>query len=584
MLKRFYDEYVRSRLAVVIPIQFLHLARSGLLLIPPLLVRYLIDDVIAQKRAEQIPLLAGGALAIYALSAVVGALKSYYGHAYAQWITHEMRRDLYRHYQKMAMSFHDNWKTGQLISRVVDDLNVVQEFSHHGPEAVISSSALILGTGAILIRLNYRLALVALIFAPFLAVFAYYMYTLMFKRFRAVRQKIADLTDRLEDRLAGMKVIKTFVNEDFEGERFEESSRDHAASRIGAIKIMSIQGSGSYFLNGMALVTVLGYGGFLVSEGVMSVGTVAAFFFYFNQIRGPILRIIRMNEQLSRFFASIERFFDHIDKEPVIVKRAGDYHPDVVEGSVRLENVHFSYERGEKVLHGVNIEVEPNEMIALVGPSGAGKTTIVSLVPRLYEVDQGRVLVDGVDVREWNLPRLRGSMAMVMQDDYLFAGTVAENIAYGKRDATQEEVKWAAKRANAHEFIQDLPDQYATQIGQRGIKLSEGQRQRVSIARALLKNPTILILDEATSSVDTKTEQLIQQAVDRLTAGRTTFSIAHRLSTIIDADKIVFVENGRLKERGTHEELLAEDGRYAEFFRMQFAAGLEGERAQVRDD
>ncbi|MFW6390023.1 MAG: ABC transporter ATP-binding protein [Halanaerobiales bacterium] len=333
---------------------------------------------------------------------------------------------------------------------------------------------------------------------------------------------------------------------------------------------MSTLISGSRILNVFGVLAVLSYGGYLTATGVLTVGTIVAFYGYMERFREPLLRLVQMSEQLSRFFASIERFFNHIEIKPEIKNNSGKIKANNIKGEIEFKNIDFSYDN-EKILKGINLKADVNQTIALVGPSGAGKTTIVRLIPRLYEVKSGEVLIDGKNVKEYDIEELRNVIAMVMQEDFLFSSTIAENIAYGKPDADHEEIVKAAKQANAHQFItEELADGYETQVGQRGVKLSGGQRQRISIARAFLKDPKILILDEATSSVDLETEELIQEAINEVTHGRTTFIIAHRLSTIVNADKILFIESGEIKEIGRHDELISKDTNYKRFYSKQF--------------
>ena len=570
LLKMFYRKYITRYKLQFIGMQFLHVIINLLVLVPPLILRDIIDNAIPNGDVSRIVKLVVFAFGVFLGGALLRYIKMYHGHKIAQHITRDMRDDLYNHYQYLSLNFHDNKKTGELMSRVIDDLNRLQEFVHHGPEAIVGSLTLLIGTIVILFSLNVKLTLVTLLFVPVLLIFAYSLMQKMHKAFRKTRKAKATMNDRLEDNLAGIKVIKAFVNEEYEMERFNEKNQEHASNRLKAIRYISILFPGSRFLNGMGILSIISYGAYLTVNGQITEGTIVAFYGYLLQFRTPLLRIVRMSQGLSRFFASVERYFSHLEIEPEIQCNTGDVAKDRVEGSVEFENVYFSYSDDESVLEDVSFKANTNETVALVGPSGAGKTSTVRLIPRLYEADKGRISIDGIDVEEYDIKRLRDSIAMVMQEDFLFSDTVAENIAYGRPDATREEIIKAAKDANAHNFIVDLQNGYDTQVGQRGIKLSGGQRQRISIARAFLNNPDILILDEATSSVDLETEQLIQGAVDKVAKGRTTFIIAHRLATIVNADKILFIENGNIKERGSHEELMAKGDKYREFYEMQF--------------
>ncbi|MFW5999328.1 MAG: ABC transporter ATP-binding protein [Halanaerobiaceae bacterium] len=570
LLRKFYRQYVKKRKVKYFSIQFLHAVVALLGLIPPLLIREIIDNAIPSKVFSNIMELVLWALAVYLVSNILRYIKIYYGHKYAQYITRDMRNDLFDHYQNLSMSFHDNKKTGELMSRVIDDLNRLQEFVHHGPEAIISSGVLIIGTTIILLTMNIRLTFVSLAFAPVLLGFGYYLMSRMHKAFRQTREKKANLSDKLEDSLAGMKVIKAFANEDYEMDNFARKNQEHADTRLWAVRNMSKLFSGSRILNALGILAVLSYGGYLTSAGVLTVGTIVAFYGYLERFRGPLLRLVQTAEGMSRFFASIERFFSHIEIKPEIKSNSGTTNAKKIRGKVEFRDVEFTYDQ-ERILNGINFRAEVNQTIALVGPSGAGKTTIVRLIPRLYEAQKGDILIDDINVKNYNINELRNSVAMVMQEDFLFSTSVAENIAYGKPDASQDEIIACARKANAHQFIvNNLEDGYDTQVGQRGVKLSGGQRQRISIARAFLKDPKILILDEATSSVDLETEELIQEAINEVTHGRTTFIIAHRLATIVNANKILFIDNGQIIEKGSHEELINTDSHYKKFYSKQF--------------
>lgn len=570
LLKKFYDAYLKDYKLKFFSVQLLHVLIAGLTLIPPLILREIIDVAIPAGNVSRIVTLVIIAFAVYLISSIFRYLRVFYGHKVAQYITRDMRNDLYNHYQYLSLNFHDNKKTGELMSRVIDDLNRLQEFIHHGPEAIIGSAVLLSGTVIIILTLNVKLTLVTLLYVPFLIYFAYKIMQKMHQAFRATRSAKASLSDRLEDNLSGIKVIKAFVNEDFEQGRFHEKNQTHTDNRMTAIKYLSILFPGSRMLNSFGILTVISYGAYLTVIGDITVGTIVAFYTYLIQFREPLLRIVRMSEGLSRFFASTERFFSHLELKPEILCNTGDEKKDQLRGRVEFDDVHLSYDNQEEILKGINFTAEADQTVALVGPSGAGKTSMVRLIPRLYEANMGEVKVDNIDVREYDLKNLRSYIGMVMQEDFLFSDSVAENIAYGRPDASRDEIIEAAKDANAHEFIIGLKNGYDTLVGQRGIKLSGGQRQRVSIARAFLNNPKILILDEATSSVDLETEQLIQEAVDKVSKGRTTFVIAHRLATIVNADQILFIENGQIVERGNHEELMQLNNKYRKFYEMQF--------------
>jgi len=570
-LKRFLSAYVAPRKATFASVQLAHIAAAAMLLAPPLLIRSIIDDAIPGSDYRRLLILGAAILAIYIVWAVISALKEYWGHEVAQRATVAVRNDLYDHFQKLSMTFHDNRKTGELLSRIVDDINIVQEFVHHGPETLFGSSILLVGSAAVMFVMDWRLALVGLALVPVLGVFAHRMGYRLWQEFREVRKRVASLTEVLEENLTGVHIIKAFLGEARSLDAVSAQSEGHYKSRMRVIRYVSLLFPGSLLINSAAVVLVLAYGGALVIQDKVTIGTLTVFILLLRRFLQPIIHLVMMSEQGGRFFASLERIFEYMDIEPETEDHPRCVPMGAVQGEVRFEGVSFKYDR-EPVLHGVSLVAQAGQMVALVGPSGAGKTTILNLIPRFYEPYAGKVLIDGKDIQDVRLRELRSHIGMVVQDDFLFSGTVAANIAYGRPDAAFEEIAAAAEGANAASFIETLPQRYDTEIGKRGVKLSEGQRQRLSIARALLKGPQILLLDEATSSVDTETEQLIQQAIERLRAGRTTFVIAHRLSTILQAERILFVQQGRIIERGTHAALMARDGEYARFYRLQFSS------------
>ncbi len=568
-LKRFLKDYIWPRKGMFGVVQMMHVLAVIMLLIPPMIIRHVLDHSIPEGDYSSLLAATGVLLGLYAVWAVLHGVKEYWGHEVAQRATWMLRNDLYDHMQKLSMSFHDEKKTGELLSRLVDDMNVIQEITHHGPETILIGIVTLTGTAGIMIYYHWRLAMLAMLVTPALLIYGRHAASPMLQQFRLVRKRMASLSDVLEENLAGMRVIKAFVGEERGAQDVSEANREHYTERMGAIRYIATLFPGAVLINNVAVAAVLLYGGHQVIAGLLTIGTFTAFIFYLQRFYQPLLRMVMMVERAGQFFAGIERFYEYMGIEPDIRPREGAVKLEGITGEVSFEDVYFRYEE-QTVLHGVNLTAKPGQMVALVGPSGAGKTTITRLIPRFYDPYQGRVLIDGRDVRDVTLHSLRAHVGIVMQDDFLFSDTVAQNIRYGRPDATNEEVIQAARMANAAPYIQELPDGYDTEIGKRGVKLSEGQRQRLSIARALLKNPPILILDEATSSVDSETELLIQQAVDRLREGRTTFAIAHRLSTILSADQILFVDSGRIIERGTHEELMQRNGEYARFYRIQF--------------
>jgi ATP-binding cassette subfamily B protein len=566
---RFLRVYVGPHERKFILVQCMHVAATVLMLVPPLLIRYVLDDVIPGRAYAALVPCAGGMVAIVGLWALLHGFKEYWGHDVAQRITSRLRTDLYGHLQKLSMGFHDSKKTGELLSRTVDDINVIQEFTHHGPEAVVIGVVTLLGTGALLLYLDWHLAIVALCLVPLQIIVARRPVGNMLRQFKRVREEKAALSSVLEENLSGVRIIQAFTSEEKEHGNVTEATESHYRTRMGAIRYISMLFPLTMFVNTLSVAAALLYGGIQAMSGSLEGGTLVAFVLYLQRFHQPMLRMMMMAERAGDFFAGMERFFEYVDMEPDIADRPDAR--DLVEccGEVRFDGVCFRYD-DRPILEDVTFGAQHGQMVALVGPSGAGKTTITRLIPRFYDPLAGRVLVDGADVRDLKLSSLRSHIGIVMQDDFLFSGTVAENVGYGRPGASREQIEEAARLGNAAPFVEQLPDGYDTVIGKRGVKLSEGQRQRVSIARALLKNPQILILDEATSSVDSETERLIQEAIERLRAGRTTIAIAHRLSTILSADRILFIDSGRITERGSHEELMALNGAYARFYRVQF--------------
>ena len=568
---RFYGEYVRPYQGKFFIILLLHVLFAGTLVIPPYLIKQLIDEGIVNKNLNLIWFLASMVAGIYALVALIDKVRIFWGHIFAQKITYNLRNNLYSHLQKLSFGFYDKIKTGELISRIIDDLNVVQEVVYHGPDNVITSGCTLLFAGVVLFYLNWKLALASLTVMPAIVIFAYLISLKMFKAFREVRKRKASLASRVEDNLSGVRIIQSFVREDYERERFDKENIGHYRSRVSVISPMSWLFPLSIAILGISLALATGYGGYQVMSGEMTVGSLTAFIMYLQRFLFPLLTLAMMSEMITRFLASTERYFKYMDMHPDIKDSNKAVSLQKVSGDIQFRNVWFKYGK-TVILKGINLHIRAAETIALVGPSGAGKTTVTRLIPRFYEPYKGKILLDGIDIRDIKLHCLRANIGVVMQSDYLFSDSLMNNIAYGRLGASEEEIIEATKQANVDEFARELPEGYETQIGQRGAKLSEGQAQRVSIARAVLKDPPILILDEATSSVDSETEELIHQALERLMKDKTCIVIAHRLSTIWGADRILFMENGQIVEEGNHEQLLRKDGKYAHFYNLQFGS------------
>jgi ABC-type multidrug transport system fused ATPase/permease subunit len=476
---------------------------------------------------------------------------------------------LYDHLQRLSLSFFERTSTGELMSRVSNDVNALEQFMTHGTILALVAVVRLVGATAVLMVLDWRLALIALIPVPVIAAGLRWFNKRTRPIYRRVRDRLGDVNTRLQDDLAGIRVIQAFGQEGAELERFRSVSATYMGERIASIRMWSTVFPGLGFFVDSGGVLVLGFGAWMVVQGQLTLGTLVAFTAYVVSFYEPIRRLTDIDNIIQQAAAAADRIFELLDVTPEIKDAPGAIALERIEGEICFEDVHFRYAEGDEVLHDVDFTVRPGEMVALVGPSGAGKTSIANLVCRFYDPTHGRVLVDGHDLRTVTIASLRQHVAVVLQDTFLFNGTVRRNLLYGKPDASDEELFSAASAAYAHDFILELPNGYDTEIGERGVKLSGGQRQRLALARAILADPRILILDEATSSVDAEAEYLIQQALEEVLKGRTALVIAHRLSTIRSADKIIALENGRIREVGSHGELLARNGLYSQLYQRQ---------------
>jgi ATP-binding cassette subfamily B protein len=486
-----------------------------------------------------------------------------------------MRRDLFSHLQKLSFSYYDKNNTGDMMSRIVSDLFDISELAHHGPENLFMSVLKLSGAFVILLLLNFKLTLVLIGVTLGMILFSFYRNKKMRTIFLDNRLKISGVNSRVQDSLAGIRVVKSFVNEEYENERFEESNHRFLDSKNKSYRAMGGYMAGNSFFQGLFYAVIVTFGGVLIAKGELVTTDLALYVLYVNIYMNPIELLLNFTEQFQKGYAGFRRFTEVLDTAPEIVD-ALDAAPLVqVKGDIEYRDVSFSYEDGVKVLNHMNVKIKAGETMALVGPSGGGKTTFCSLLPRFYEVTEGAVLIDGKDIRSVTLQSLRSAIGIVQQDVYIFSGSIKDNISYGRLNATDEEIKEAARNANIHDFILSLPDGYDTYVGERGTRLSGGQKQRIAIARVFLKNPKILILDEATSALDNESEKYIQQSLERLSENRTTIVIAHRLSTIRNADEIVVLTDEGIAERGKHGDLLQNDGIYARYYNMQFD-GIEG--------
>lgn len=536
----------------------------------PLIVRYITTTVVLLpgEEALQIILRLGAAMvAMVALECFCNFYIAYYGHIMGAKIEHDMRNEIFEHYQKLSFTFFDNQKVGQLLSRITSDLFDISELLHHGPEDVTISLIKFIGSFLILVNINGTLTVITFAFIPVIAVYAFLLNRRMKHAFKANRARIADINGQIEDSLSGVRAVKSFGNEAIEIEKFHEGNERFVESKRKSYWYMGLYNSGLGALTTLVTIVVLVAGASLMTGGRMKVADLVTFLLYINNFTDPIKKLINFTEQFQNGYSGYERFLEIMDVEPDITDAKDAQHITSVKGDICFDNVSFKYEeKQDTVLSHINLDVKAGEYVAIVGSSGGGKTTLCSLIPRFYDVDGGAVKLDGTDIRKIYLKDLRRQIGIVQQDVYLFAENIMENIRYGRPDATDEEVIEAAKLANADGFISQLPDGYQTDIGQRGVKLSGGQKQRLSIARVFLKNPAILIFDEATSALDNESEKIVQESMEKLAKGRTTFVIAHRLSTIRNAGRILVLTANGIEEEGTHEELLARNGIYAKLY------------------
>jgi ATP-binding cassette subfamily B protein len=547
---------------------------AAIALVIPLIVRYITGTVVYMPSEQVLPeviRLAGLIVLLVIMSFGCSYFMTYWGHLMGTKIERDMRHQIFEHLQKMSFTFYDNQKTGQLMSRVTNDLFDITELLHHGPENLLISIVKFIGAFVILLRINWRLALTAFALVPVMAAYAYFYNGKMRIAYRANRARIADINTQLEDSLSGARVVKSFANEELEIEKFDQGNQQFVESKRNTYRYMAGYNSVLNALTTLITVLVVLAAAVFISKGSFQASDLVVFVLYISTFTEPIKTLVNFTEQFQSGMSGYDRFREILDTEPDIVDRPNAADLEEVKGDISFQDVTFHYDGyQELVLHHLNLDIKAGQYVALVGTSGVGKSTLCNLIPRFYEVTQGAVKLDGRDVRDIKLHSLRSHIGIVQQDVYLFGGTVLENIRYGKPDATREEVVEAAKNANAHDFIMELPDGYDTDIGQRGIKLSGGQKQRLSLARVFLKDPEILIFDEATSALDNESEKIVQDSLERLAKGRTTLVIAHRLSTIRNAEKILVLAEEGVVEQGSHKELLEKKGVYEKLYQMQF--------------
>ena len=565
-LIRFYKPYLNIFMA---DMMFAMIA-AGVTLVVPLIVRHITSTVVHLPMEEAFDQIVKFGILMIVLTVVELGCNfyiTYYGHIMGTYIERDLRNTIFGHYQKLSFNFFDNQKVGHLLSRVTADLFDITELLHHGPEDIMISVIKIVGSFIILWNVNSTLSAATILLVVIMFVFAFFMNIKMKQAFKANRARMGDINSQIEDSLAGIRVVKSFANEAEEISKFKEGNNRFVASKRRAYRYMGTYHSVTTFLTTMITVVSLIVGAFLMTQQKMSATDLVTFILYISLFTEPIKKLINFTEMFQNGYSGYTRFCEIMEIDPDIVDKADAKSLVDVQGEVQFEDVSFGYQdTDELVLNHVNLHVQSGEYVALVGTSGVGKTTLCSLIPRFYDVSAGRILLDGQDIRDVKLKDLREHIGIVQQDVYLFAGTILENIRYGKPDATEEEIIAAAKAANAHDFIMSFENGYNTDIGQRGVKLSGGQKQRLSIARVFLKNPPILIFDEATSALDNESEKVVQESLEALAKNRTTFVIAHRLSTIRNAERIIVLSEEGVAEEGTHIELLDKGGVYAQLY------------------
>ncbi|WP_193063745.1 ABC transporter ATP-binding protein [Oceanobacillus oncorhynchi] len=536
----------------------------------PVAVQWFIDQLLPGQDWNAIVVVSILLLIVYIISTYLQYVVSYLGHKLGINIETDMRRDLFYQVQRQSFHFFDNTKTGHIMSRITNDLFDLGELAHHGPEDFFISIMTFLGAFFIMFTINPVLALIVLITVPILIFLITFGNIRMNKAWRKMYANIAGVNARIEDAVSGVRVVQSFTNEEFEKQRFQENNEKFRLVKVGAYKVMGIVHSNIFLLMRLMTLLVLVVGAWFTYTDRLSYGELVSFILFVNVLTTPINKITALLELYPKGMAGFKRFSDMMAINPDVEDKPGAEAVSELKGDIRFDQVSFSYDKTKKpVLNDISFDIHHGETVAFVGPSGAGKTTISALIPRFYDVTDGAITIDGMDIRDMTKESLRSKIGVVQQDVFLFTGTLRENIAYGNLEATDEEIELAAKRAHMEDFIKELPDGYETQVGERGLKLSGGQKQRIAIARMFLKNPPILILDEATSALDTETEMIIQKALNELAANRTTIVIAHRLATIKEADRIMVVTKNGIEEEGTHEELLQKKGIFAHLHGVQ---------------
>lgn len=571
-IKRFIKYYIPYKWMFAMDMFFAFTA-AGIDLLFPVLVRDLLNKVQnpdTGMAVEGVLKIGAFMLALYIIQYLSNYYVTAWGHIMGARMEYDMRNDIFTHLQKLSFTYYDDNKTGQIMSRIVNDLFDISELAHHGPEELFISVIKILGSFIILLTINVKLTLLTFAFLPIMGWFAYFYNKKMRAVFAKNKQKIADVNAQIEDSIAGVRVVQSFSNEHIEIEKFKKGNWLFLKTKEDSYFYMGRFFSGITFFEGIIYLLSVIAGVLFIKTGSIESSDLVAYLLFINTFLNPIRKLLHFTEQFQKGMTGFDRFLDILDTNPDIKDMIDSVELEGMNDSIAFENVSFKYNSGDYVLQNINLDVRKGETVALVGQSGGGKTTLCSLIPRFYEVSEGSIKIDNIDIRDIKLESLRKNVGMVQQDVYLFAGTVIENIRYGRPDCTDEEIMEAAKKANAHDFIMELEKGYETYVGERGVKLSGGQKQRISIARVFLKNPPILVLDEATSSLDNQSERIVQQSLESLSENRTTFVIAHRLSTIRNADKILVLTDNGIEEQGSHNELMSSNGIYASLYNTQF--------------